>query len=148
MWSIWTNCLPGTAFSVLFFYCLSLVSVKNCSIWVCTQTETADRSMFYSLCCATGNLKPVGQWHFYFFSNDGREKKMNYKMIKKHFPTAAPWNTILCNINAIINHTFCLFHVLGSVFSMLSGTGIFFYCSNESLWICSSQLIWLFVLLS
>lgn len=50
---------------------------------------------------------------FYFFSNDGREKKMNYKMIKKHFSTAALWYTILCNINAVINHTFCLFHVLG-----------------------------------
>lgn len=62
---------------------------------------------------------------FYFFFNDGGEKRMTYKMIKKHFSTAAPWYTIRCNINAIINHTFCFFHVFGSVFNTLCGTGFF-----------------------
>lgn len=141
--------LPASHCFLLFSSGLAYWMWKRCCDQLecaCKQNQRIEHVLQLTLCYwKPGTCRSMTL--FYFFFNDGREKRMNYKMIKKHFSTAVPWYTMLCNINAIINHTFCLFHVLGSMFSTLCGTGFFYFVSMKaceyapaSLSDCSAQL--------
>lgn len=115
---------PIACFS-LFSSGLAYWMWKRCSDqleWACKQNQRIERVLQLTLCYwEPGNCRSMAL--FYYFFSDGREKRMNYKMIKKHFSTAAPWYTILWNINTVINHSFRLFRVLGSMFSTPCETG-------------------------